>query len=145
MINLDQTPHPLVEDHYHIRELIEGQEKRAADRKYHQDKEKLLRERDELIADSKPFVLTDFYCDKCKKDFKGQAIKQVELDWYANQRIAYYKSKCFRGHWVIRLITDKYKDGFYQRSKLVFLDRGNHFNDTVQPHETGFNLLYGKK
>lgn len=145
-MNFNQTPHPLVEDHYHIQELINAQEKRSADRTYHQDRVKELEERDKLIADSKWVTQTDFYCSECKKDFKSQAIKQTELDWTnSGQRIAFYKTKCFRGHWCMRLITDKHKDGFYQKSKFVALDRGNHYADSIQPFETGFNLLYGKK
>ncbi len=146
MINLDQTPHPLVEDHYHIRSLIEGQEKRTADRAYYQDRLKELEERSNLIKDSKPFALTEFYCDRCGKDFKSQAIKEVEIDWSnTTQSIAFYKTKCFQGHWCQRLITDRNKDRFWAKSKLVAMDRRVHKDDTLQPWETGFNLLYGKK
>lgn len=144
-MNLDQAPHPLIEDHYHVRSLIEGQEKRSADREYHRNRTKDLEDRDSLIADSQLVAQTDFWCNTCKKDFKSQAIKQIELDWTSSQRIAFYKTKCFRGHWCIRLVTDRHKDGFWQKSRLVALDRGNHFADTVQPFETGFNLLYGKR
>lgn len=143
-MNLNHTPHPLVEDHYHIRTLIEAQEKRSADRTYHRNRIKESEERESLIADSQQVIETDFWCDKCG-DFKGQAIKQIELDWTNSTRIAFYKTKCFKGHWCTRLITDKHKDRFWQRSKLVALDRGNHFTDTVQPWETNFNLLYGKR
>lgn len=141
----EHTPRPLIEDHYHIRELIENQEVRAADRIAYREKEKTAAERDDLIKDAKWFVLTDFWCDTCKKDFKAQAIKQVEDDWNANQRIAFYKTKCFKGHWCIRLVTDRHKDAFFIRSRLLALDRGNHAADIVQPFETGYNMLYGKK
>ena len=145
-MNFDQTPHPLIEDHFNIQDLINAQEKRSADREYHRNRIKSLEDRDGYITDSKAFTLTDFWCNECQKDFKAQAIKQIELDWTnSGQRIAFYKTKCFRGHWCIRLITDRHKDGFWQRSKLVALDRGNHYADTVQPHETGFQILYGKK
>lgn len=145
-MKFNQTPHPDIEDHYHIQSLINAQEKRTEDRAYHQNRVKELKERDDLIADSKFVTATDFYCVKCKKDFKSQAVKQIELDWTnSSQRIAFYKTKCFKGHWCIRLITDRHKDGFFQKSRFVALDRGNHYADTVQPHETGFNLLYGKK
>lgn len=145
-MNLNHTPRPLVEDHYHIRELINAQEKRHADREYHRSRLADLDEREKLIADSKWVTTTDFWCNECNKDFKSQAVKQVELDWTnSGQKIAFYKTKCFRGHWCIRLISDRHKDAFWFRSKLVSLDRGNHYADTVQPYETGFNLLYGKK
>lgn len=145
-MNLDHIPHPLIEDHFHIRDLIAGQEKRSSDREYHRNRVKELEDRDSLITDSKPFALTDFWCNECKKDFKAQAVREIETDWSnPTQRIAFYKTKCFKGHWCQRLITDRHKDGFWQRSRFVALDRGNHYNDTVQPFETGFNLLYGKK
>lgn len=144
-MNFNQTPHSLIEDHYEIQELIKAQEKRSQDRNYHRNKQKESDERINLIKESKVFVLTDFWCNVCKKDFKSQALKQVEDDWNANQQIAFYKTKCFKGHWCIRLITDRFKDGFYYKSKFVALDRGNHHSDIIQSFETGFNMLYGKK
>lgn len=145
-MNLDHAPHPEVENHYHIRKLIESQEKRVADREYHRTRLKDLEDRNDYIKDAQFGVITDFWCDRCQQDFKSQAIKQVEVDWTnSQQRIAFYKTKCFQGHWCMRLITDRHKDQFWQKSKLVALDRGNHYADTVQPYETGLNLLYGKK
>lgn len=145
-MNFNQSPHPLVEDHYHIQELITAQEKRSADRTYHRERIKGLEDREDLIKDSKLVAITDFWCDRCKEDFKAQAIRQIEVDWSnTSQRVAFYKTKCFKGHWVMRLITDRHKDGFWTKSRFVALDRGNHYADTVQPFETGFNLLYGKR
>jgi hypothetical protein len=141
----DQTPRPLVENHYHIRELIERQEQRSADRTYHRDKEKQSYERDDEIRDAKFMVATDFWCHHCRQDFKSVVVKQVEVDWSnTKQRIAFYKAKCDAGHWCIRLITDKNRDGFWVRSKAVARDMGEHFADTLQPHQTGFNMLYKK-
>lgn len=145
-MNFAQTPHPLIEDHYHIRDLINAQEKRSADRDYHRIRVKDSEERNDLIKDSKQVALTDFWCDRCGKDFKAQAIKQVEVDWTnSNQSVAFYKTKCFQGHWCIRLVTDRHTDSFWAKSKLIALDRGNHYADTIQPYETGFNMLYGKR
>lgn len=145
-MKFNQTPHPDIEDHYHIQELITAQEKRSDDRNFHRNRIKDLEEREDLIKDSKEVALTDFWCDTCKEDFKGQSIKQIEVDWSnTSQRVAFYKNKCSKGHWCIRLITDRHKDAFFQKSKLLVLDRGNHYNDIVQPFDTNFNLLYGKK
>lgn len=142
----DYGPKPLIEQHYHIQELIERQQVRSDDRQYHKDRIKTLEEREDLIKDSKEYALTDFWCDRCKEDFRAVAIRQIEVDWSCpTQRIAFYKTKCFKGHWCIRLITDRNMDGFYQKSRFVLLDRGNHYADTLQPFESGFNLLYGKK
>lgn len=145
-MNLDHVPHPEIENHYHIRELIDAQEKRHKDREFHRNKQKELEDRESYITDSKPVTVTDFWCDKCKEDFKGQAVRQIEVDWSnTSQHIAFYKTKCFKGHWCQRLITDRHKDGFFQKSKLLVLDRGNHAADIVQPWETNYHLLYGKK
>jgi len=141
----DHIPRPEIEQHYHIRELIEAQERRHEDRKRAQQVTKDREERDTLIADSKPFDVKDFYCDTCKQDFVSTATKQIEEDWNASQRISFYKAKCWKGHWCIRLVTDRHRDAFFYKSKLVALDRGNHFADLVQPFETGYNMLYGKK
>lgn len=139
-------PKPLVEQHYHIQELIDRQQKRVEDRNYHREKDKECEERDQLIQEAAVVALTDFWCEDCKLDFKSVAMKQVEVDWSnSTQNIAFYKAKCFCGKWCMRLITDKFRDGFWVRSKNIAKDRGKHYKDTLQPFETGFQLLYGKK
>lgn len=139
-------PKPLIEEHYHIEHLIDMQERRAEDRQFHKDRLKALEERNELIGDAKVIVHTDFHCSRCRKDFASIAHLQVEQDWSnLSQNIAFYKAKhreC--GNWCIRLVTDKPSDAFWYRSIRVALERGVYHNDALQPHETGFNLLYGK-
>jgi len=145
MDNYNYIPRPEIENHHYIRDLIQGQEKRTDDRNYHRNKQKEKDERDDLIKDAKVLCLTDFYCEKCQEDFKGVSVKQIEVDWSCpTQNIAFYKNKCSKGHWCIRLVTDRHKDGFFTKSRLVALDKGNHILDIVQPHETCYNLLYGK-
>jgi hypothetical protein len=144
---LRNTPVPLVEEHYHIRELIERQEKRTADRNDHREREKQKAERVSELRDTKPITITDFYCDTCRKDFKQIAVLHLEDDWTCEgQLIAFYKAKCRTcSKWCMRLVLDKHKDSFYYRSKAIAVDRGKHHNDLIQPFETGFNLLYGKR
>ena len=143
---MNKGPKPLIEEHYHIQALINAQEKRVEDRNYCREKAKEQEERNETIKDSKLVTITDFWCEDCQKDFKSMSIKQIEIDWTnSKQNIAFYKTKCDCGKWCIRLITDKFKDGFWIKSKAVAKDRGSHYKDTIQPSETGFNLLYGKK
>lgn len=144
---LRNVPKPTVEEHYHIRQLIERQEKRTADRNDYREREKARLERMSELRDAKPVTITDFYCGTCRKDFKSHAVLHVEHDWTcAGQLLAFYKAKCRTcATWSMRLVLDKYRDVFYYRSRAVKLDQGKHYADTVQPHETGFNLLYGKK
>lgn len=143
---MKHEPKILVEQHYHIQELIDAQEKRANDRTLYRDRAKELEERNGLIKDAKLVEMKEFWCDKCKEDFVGLSVKQVEADWSnAYQSIAFYRGKhraC--GTWSIRLITDRHKDGYWIRSKKVKADQGKHFAETIQPHQTGFNLLYKK-
>lgn len=143
----EDVPRPNVEYHYHIRELIENQEKRTNDRNRSRNKEKEQAEREEDIQRAKPIDIVEFYCSHCEEDFAQIAYKQVETDWSnTNQRIAFYKSKCDDcGTWAIRYITNKYSDPYWSESKQVARDRGKHYADILQPWETGYNLLYGRK
>ena len=143
---MKHAPRPQIEEHYHIQELIDAQQKRVDDRVSAQNRAKLLEDREDYIKDSKLVVITDFWCKTCKKDFKAQSIRMIEKDWSnPNQRIAFYRTKCEKKHWCIRLITDKSMDSFWSKSKLIAKDRANHSLDTLQPWQTGFNLMYGKK
>lgn len=140
------SPRPEIERHYHIDELITNQERRVADRNLHREKGKEREERESLIKDGKSLVLTDFWCESCQKDFRAEAVKQIEEDWSnVSQRISFYRTKCWCGRWCLRLVTDKWRDAFWFKSKAVRVDRARNNNDMIQPHETGFNLLYGKK
>lgn len=137
----DNAPHPLVEDHYHIRELIEKQEKRAFDRTYHQEIEKRRDQDLKDIAEFKEVELLTFWCDRCRVDFTGRARKQID-SWVP---IAYYKIKHPCGTWTLRRVTDRLNDLYWFKSKAVAIDRGVGFNDLLQPFESGYNMLYGKK
>lgn len=139
---MKHAPKPLVEEHYHIQDLIDAQEKRTNDREYHRN---VAKERDERVNEinaSKDLEIKPFWCVKCKEDFVSITHKQVD-GWSDS---AFYKTKhkpC--GTWCMRLITDTWRDAYWTKSKKVAQDRGQHFEDTVQPYQTGFNLLYGKK
>jgi hypothetical protein len=142
---MKHTPKPLIEEHYHIEELIDRQEARVKDRRYHKERIKLREERDKEIATTKLVQNMNFYCERCKEDFVAQSIRQIEVDWTnENQNIAFYRSKCSKGHWCIRLITDKHLDSYFARSLLLAQDRRKHRLDVLQNYETGYNLMYGK-
>ncbi len=142
----DYGPKPLVEEHYHIQELIEAQDKRAKDRTYHQDRVKQAEERSKEISGAKGKETLMFYCSICKKDFVGEAFKHVEQDWTnTGQTFAFYKTKCFKGHWVNRFIVDKTKDPYYFRSSFIAKQRAFHHADLLQSFESGYQLMYGHK
>ena len=84
---MKENPHPVVEDHYYIRELIEKQEKRTADKKKWQEWKKNEVGFQEYCKDFKEIELLNFYCQKCETDFTARARKQID-SW---DNIAYYK------------------------------------------------------
>lgn len=144
-MNFKHTPHPVVEDHYHIQELINAQEKRANDRTYHRDRAKAQAERMDEIKAAQAKVLKPFWCSTCAKDFAAEAIKEVERDWSnPTQYIAFYRTVHWCGTRCLRLITDVHRDAYWYKSKMVAIDKGKHYTDTLQPHETGFNIMYKK-
>lgn len=137
---------PLIEDHYHIRELIERQETRTEDRNRHREKEKERAERDKLIEDSQKYGPVDFYCDHCAVDFIALSHKETHTDWTnTDQRIAYYRTVHDCGNWCMRRITDRNGDPYWFDSLKVATDRGTYSNALIQSFETDYNLLYGKK
>lgn len=137
---------PLIEEHYHIQELIENQTKRANEREYYRQQSKNKALRGELIADSKDIEIKEFYCRTCKQDFPSLAHKQVEVDWSnTDQHIAFFKTKHSCGTWCIRYITDRLDDPYWMESPKVYRDRGEHYQDLIQPFENGYNLLYGRQ
>lgn len=140
-MNYNSQPRPLVEHHYHIQELIEAQEKRASDRTYHQEIEKRRNQQLKDITEAKDIELLDFWCDKCKMDFTGRAKKQID-SW---EPLAYYKIKHPCGTWTLKRITDRLDDLYWFKSKKVAIQRGERYGDILQPFESGFNMIYGKK
>lgn len=146
MTRYEHTPRPLIEEHPHIRELIERQEVRTQDRIYHQKRLKNIDERNSFIKEFAPKSVMAFWCDTCRKDFMGEAIKQVEIDWTNPlQYIAFYRTRCVCGAWCMRIISDRHKDPYFYRSRKVARDRGEHHADTIQEYQTGYNMLYGRK
>lgn len=138
-------PRPLIEEHYHIQDLIEAQEKRVDDREYYRNREKNASDRMDVVKDAKSKDLKEFWCSTCMEDFLAESVKEVEIDWSCpTQYIAFYKTKCFKGHWCMRLITDRHKDAYWFKSRRVQAYQGKHYQDTIQPFETGFNMLYKK-
>ncbi len=139
-------PKPLVEEHYHIQDLITAQELRSDDRAYHRSRKEQQDENTRFIASEPGMVLKEFWCEQCKVDFMSETVKQVEDDWNCpGHQIAFYRTKCFKGHWCVRLITDRFLDGYFTKSKRLARDRAKHYQDTLQPFQDGFNLLFGKK
>lgn len=135
-----QNPHPLVEDHYHIQELIEAQQKRADERTRWQNEKKNIDSFEKYVQGFKDVELLDFFCTHCERDFIGKARKQID-SW---GQMAYYKIKHRCGTWCIRHITNRDRDAYFFRSKKVAYDRAENAINMLQSWETGYNTVYGK-
>lgn len=142
----EHEPRPDIEYHHHIRDLIEMQDKKARDRQMYRERQKALEDRDKEIASTKPKEVLPFWCRKCKEDFAAETIREIEKDWGDHKsNIAFYRTKCDKGHWCIRLAMDKFYDPYWRLSRKARKDQGEHFADIIQPFESGFELLYGHK
>lgn len=146
MSDYDTTPRPNLEWHPQIRELITTQDKRALEREQSRTRKQSYEERNEDIKKAPWKETKAFYCESCRKDFIGEAIKQVEADWSnTSQSIAFYKTKCFCGKWAMRHITDIHQDRYFAKSKIIAAHRMKHAMDILQQFQTGYNLVWGKR
>jgi len=137
----EHTPRPLIEEHFHIRELIESQERRANDRGRHNEIEK---QRDLNLKDInavKDIENLDWWCKRCDKEFVSLGKKVIDR-W---KPIAYYVTKHECGNWAVRYITDRSLDPYWFKSKKVARDRFESHYDAIQPFESGYNMIYGKR
>lgn len=135
-------PTPLVEEHHHIRELIERQERRVEDRTRAQNIEKNRDSALKYIQGYKDIETLDFHCKDCGVDFVARARKQID-SW--DKTWAYYKTKHTCENWCIRHITNRLRDEYYFLSPKIARERAEQHNDLIQPFQTGYNTLYGKK
>jgi hypothetical protein len=93
------------------------------------------------VAGFKDIELLDFYCEDCKREFYARARKHID-SW---SHFASYKIKHTCGAWCSRHITDRSKDRYFIKSRFLARQRVEQHNDLLQPFESGFNMLYGKK
>ena len=129
------------EYHPEIQALVKAHEKRQADRQYHRDIEKM---RDDMIKEIKSapeFEKIHCYCEGCGREFTARAGKIVD-SW---SPIAWYITKCRCGKRQLRRITDKIWDRYYFKSKEIFKQRFDNFADILQPFQSGYEMMWGKK
>ena len=88
-----------------------------------------------------------FYCKHCKVDYFPKRVVKVEQnDWNTHGVFRFWRAKhkeC--GTMNVRLISQKLHDKFFIKSPSVCRDRRRFKLDLLQPTETGFDMLYGKK
>jgi len=86
-----------------------------------------------------------FYCDKCKQDYTPERIYKREVkDWNNNGTFRYWQSKhCSK--WNTRLISEKIKDKFFIKSPSIIRERRLRKQEMLQPGQSGYDMLYGRK
>jgi len=130
-------------EHDDVRRLRERLEGRWEERDREKMREALRKERD--VNDDTPASI--FYCRRCQCDFFPRIVfKSQEEDWNTGGTFRYWKAfHRLCGEPEKRLISDKLKDNFWRLSPSVKRQRAVFMKDMLQPQETGFNMLYGRK
>ncbi len=116
----------------------------SAARKARIERERPFRERLEMIFQSPMFSITDFWCDKCKQDCTGTGARKV-CTVRETLPTAWYEGVCPKGHKIIRRITDKDSDPYYEQSPMVQRQRYELRDAFLTPDDPRFKLLYPKQ
>jgi hypothetical protein len=124
-----------------LKRLIARYDKRRKERELKDKLERPFKERLQDIFSANKFVVTDFYCPVCKQDVSGTGFRQV-CTIRQNYPTAWYVSFCPSHHKIIRRITDKDTDPYYELSPLVKRQRYELRDDLLDPTDPRFKVLY---
>ena len=109
-----------------------------------EERERPFKDRVRAIMEAPRFTQTDFWCDKCKKDCSGLGYRQVNT-FRERLPTAWFTGFCPIGHRLIRRITDKDSDPYYDRSLIVQRSRYEMADDLMTPDDPRFKVLYPKQ
>jgi len=115
--------------------------KKRADR---MERERPLRERAEVIFSAPRVIITDFWCQKCKRDCSGVGFRRV----CTSRKLlptAWLEGICPKGHIIMRYITDKEEDPYYNLSLMVQEQRYKMADDLLTPNDPRFKEVYPKQ
>jgi hypothetical protein len=103
-----------------------------------------MKDRITSIFKSPRFTTTDFWCDTCKRDCNGTGYRQVctVREWAPT---AWFLGYCPYGHKMIRRITDKGTDPYYEKSEQLQRQRYEMKDDLLTPDDPRFKELYPKQ
>jgi len=107
-------------------------------------KDKPLKDRIKDIFDAALYVNTDFYCPICKRDCSGPGYRRT-CTLRPHSPTAWYVGFCPKGHRMIRRITDKNTDPYYDLSFMVKRQRYDMADALLTPDDPRFKLLYPKQ
>ena len=101
-------------------------------------------DRVEAITHSPRFTTTDFWCATCQRDCQGTGYRQVST---IRERwpTAWFVGYCPTGHKVLRRITDKNTDPYYDSSYMVKRMRFTLRDDLLTPEDPRFKVLYPRQ
>lgn len=88
-----------------------------------------------------PIVQTEFWCDRCHKDFETNGIKVIQFP-KGSVPFAYYVGMCPCGTFARRRITDKLTDPYYFKSQTIRRQQAKFADDMLPPTHPRFKLLY---
>ena len=127
-----------------IKQLKNRYNWRVAERKAQKERERPFKERLHVIFSSPRFIITDFWCDICRRDCTGTGFRQV-CTIRPQLPTAWFMGFCPEGHKMIRRITDKGSDPYYDRSLLVQRQRYELSDALLTPDDPRFKVVYPKQ
>ena len=110
-------------------------------REQRKEDERWFNDRAHEIFASPRYITTDFWCHTCKRDCTGTGYRQVctVRQWAPT---AWFIGYCPLGHKMLRYITDKHIDPYYNMSELLRRQRYELQDTMLTPDNPRFKLLY---
>lgn len=112
------------------------------ERERYQKMYKDLEDRVREVSEAKQVLRMSFWCDACDADVDTKGTKIVRMH-SGKLPIAWWVGFCPSRHKLIRRITDKVNDPYYNKSVVVKKMRSKYRDDLLTPDDDRFWLLYG--
>lgn len=114
---------------------------RVKDRQVELDQERTAKQRREAVGkdvrEAPPTQRMDFFCFVCCKDMTAVGSKQAHTNGMGT-----YNAQCPLGHNVVRYITNKWKDPYWNASLKVRKDRELYADAMLTPADPRFKIVY---
>lgn len=127
-----------------LQSLINRYDKRRKERAEKEARERPFKDRVDAIFSAPKFTKMDFWCKTCKKDCTGTGYRQVSII-RSRFPTAWFVGFCPMGHKVMRRITDKGTDPYYNLSFMIKRMRYERRDDLLTPDDPRFKVLYPKQ
>lgn len=127
-----------------IKKLKNRYDRLREQRQAREEAERPLKDRMDLIFSAPLRVNTDFWCNKCKRDCSGSGYRRV-CTVRETAPTAWFVAYCPKGHQMIRRITDKTTDPYYEQSIMIQRQRFELADAILTPDDPRFKVLYPKQ